>query len=180
MADKSIGAVWQRWDPHIHAPGTLFSDKFKGPNAWDEYLTAIETSEPRVRALGVTDYYGLELYEEVVAHKKAGRLRDVDLIFPNVELRLAVGLPKGSAINIHLLISPEDRDHVDRAKEFLQGLTFDGCRCDRAGLIRLGNEQQSGLSDAQALEEGAKQFKVSLDELESTWFGSDWAKQHIL
>lgn len=147
MAGKSRGATWKRWDPHIHAPGTLFSDKFKGASAWEDYLTAIETSEPRVRALGVTDYYRLDLYEAVRAHKQKGRLADVELIFANVELRLDVGLPKGNAINIHLLISPEDADHVERAHEFLQGLSFGAHRCDKAGLIRLGKEHQRGLGD---------------------------------
>ncbi len=180
MAGKSRGATWKRWDPHIHAPGTLFSDKFKGASAWEDYLTAIETSEPRVRALGVTDYYRLDLYEAVRAHKQKGRLADVELIFANVELRLDVGLPKGNAINIHLLISPEDADHVERAHEFLQGLSFGAHRCDKAGLIRLGKEHQRGLSDEKAYEEGAKQFKVSFGDLEQRWSESSWARQHIV
>lgn len=56
------GSVWRRWDPHIHAPGTLFNDQFAGEDSWEDYLTSIETSEPRIEAIGVTDYYGTETY----------------------------------------------------------------------------------------------------------------------
>ena len=28
----SRGAVWRRWDPHIHAPGTVMNDQFTGIN----------------------------------------------------------------------------------------------------------------------------------------------------
>jgi hypothetical protein len=46
---------------------------------------------PRIRALGITDYYSVDVYEEVLAQRKAGRLPEVDLIFPNVELRYGSG-----------------------------------------------------------------------------------------
>ena len=45
------GSHWQRWDPHAHAPGTLFNDLFLGD--WDAYLTQLETATPPLRALGV-------------------------------------------------------------------------------------------------------------------------------
>jgi hypothetical protein len=32
----------------------------------------------------------------------------VRLIFPNVEMRYGIGTAKGSPINVHLLVSPED------------------------------------------------------------------------
>jgi len=52
---------------------------------------------PRIRALGITDYYSVDVYEEVLAQRKAGRLPEVDLIFPNVELRYGIGTGKGFA-----------------------------------------------------------------------------------
>ena len=51
----SKGSVWHRWDPHLHAPGTLLNDQFKGD--WEKYLARIEQSQPRIEALGVTDYF---------------------------------------------------------------------------------------------------------------------------
>jgi len=46
------------------------------------------------------------------------------MLFPNIELRFAVTAGKGSPINFHLLVSPEDEDHIDNAKRFLNTLSF--------------------------------------------------------
>ncbi|MCA9233337.1 MAG: hypothetical protein KDA57_22020, partial [Planctomycetales bacterium] len=116
------GSLWRRWDPHIHAPGTVFNDQFGGDGSWEEYLTRIEQSSPRIEALGITDYFSLDIYEEVCDWKSNGRLSEVGLIFPNVELRYAVGTAKGAPVNFHLLISPDDPEHATQARRFLEGL----------------------------------------------------------
>jgi hypothetical protein len=107
----------------------------------EQFLTRVETSVPRIRALGITDYYSVDVYEEVLAQRKAGRLPEVDLIFPNVELRYGIGTGKGSPINFHLLVSPDDPEHVDQIRRFLRSLTFtahgESYRCDGSDLIRL-------------------------------------------
>jgi hypothetical protein len=36
------GSEWRRWEPHIHAPGTVMNNQFSGPTAWHDYLTALE------------------------------------------------------------------------------------------------------------------------------------------
>src|SRR5690606_27271734 len=100
------GSAWHRWDPHIHAPGTVFNDQFKGD--WNAYLQAIEAATPTIRALGVTDYCGIQGYREVRARKADGRLKDVQLLFPNVEFRLGIETAKNKPINIHLIFSPDD------------------------------------------------------------------------
>ena len=53
----SPGSQWHRWEPHIHAPGTVLNDRFGGGDPWDVYLTKIEIKTPLIRALAVTDYY---------------------------------------------------------------------------------------------------------------------------
>lgn len=88
-------------------------------------MTRIETSDPPVRALGITDYFSTATYEQAVAYKRAGRLACVDLIFPNVELRLGIGTERGSAVNIHLLVSPDEHDHLARLHAFLSDLRFE-------------------------------------------------------
>ena len=60
---------------------------------------------PKIEAIAVTDYYVTDTYEEVLRHKAAGRLPDVKLIFPNIELRLDVAAKSGF-VNIHLLGQP--------------------------------------------------------------------------
>ena len=84
----SPGSQWHRWEPHIHAPGTVLNDRFGGGDPWDVYLTKIEIKTPLIRALAMTDYYLTDLYEQVLQHKEDGRLPHVDLIFPNTAVRL--------------------------------------------------------------------------------------------
>ena len=83
------GSSWYRWEPHIHAPGTVLNDQFKTTD-FNDYLTKLEAAAPTIRALGVTDYYSLDCYERVCKAKRAGRLPRCDLIFPNVEMRLGI------------------------------------------------------------------------------------------
>src|SRR5690606_22052388 len=78
------GSVWHRWDPHLHAPGTLFNNQFSGTDPWAAYFKAIVQSDPPINALGITDYYLTEGYEHVVKAASEGKLPGVDLIFPNV------------------------------------------------------------------------------------------------
>jgi len=75
------GSEWRRWEPHIHAPGTILNNQF-GADPWEEYLTTLESLTPTIEALAVTDYYVTDAYEEVLNRKSAGRLPGVQLIFP--------------------------------------------------------------------------------------------------
>jgi ABC-type lipoprotein export system ATPase subunit len=181
----SRGSVWHRWDPHIHTPGTVLSDQYPAQDGWEQFLGRIETADPPVRALGITDYYSVTTYEQVVAHKQAGRLEDVELIFPNVELRLGVGTNQGSPVNIHLLVSPDDHDHVDRLRSFLSNLEFETkgerYRCTPAEIMRLGRAHDASVTTNQrALEVGTNQFKVDLADLRKAIRGSKWAQENIL
>ena len=179
------GAIWHRWDPHIHTPGTVLADSFGG-DAWESYLVSIETSKPPIRALGITDYYSTDRYQEVVAYKKAGRLPSVDLLFPNVEMRFGIGTAKNYPINFHLLISPEDVDHVEQAKRFMRQLTFrahdEQFVCDRSDLIELGrlHLKDGAASENVALAAGVNQFKVDLVGLRDAFEKSDWARKNVL
>jgi len=181
----NAGSTWLRWEPHIHTPGTIFNDQFAGPDPWSAYLDLIEKAEPAIRALGVTDYYVLNSYERALEFKKAGRLKDCPLLFANVELRLSIGTIRGNWVNIHLLISPADDDHVKLAKEFLAELKFkvhaETFSCTPEHLMRLGKKHDSKIADDQtALKVGALQFKVGFDNLKDAFHGSKWAQENIL
>ena len=67
LSKLNSGSHWLRWDPHIHAPGTVINDQFKGD--WEGYIKSLEEAVPTVRAIGVTDYYSLETYQKVLAEK---------------------------------------------------------------------------------------------------------------
>ena len=79
----SRGSEWYRWEPHIHAPGTVLSDQYPKENGWELYLRALEAASPAMRVIGVTDYCIPRSYERVKAFKDEGRLKDCDLLFPN-------------------------------------------------------------------------------------------------
>lgn len=178
------GSQWNRWDPHIHTPGTLLNDQFRGSEGWDNYLDNLEAKTPPIRSVGITDYYLTDNYERVLEFKMAGRLPDVGLIFPNVEMRLDAAAKSGF-INIHLLVSPEDPNHVQELGRILSRLTFsayeDRFVCTRDELIRLGRCAEPTIGDEHAaLREGATQFKVNFAQLREVIRESDWARQNIL
>lgn len=120
----SRGSEWRRWEPHIHAPGTVMNNQFTGPTAWEDYLSALERATPLIEAIAVTDYYVTDTYERVLQHKADGRLPKATLIFPNVELRLDVATAKGGFVNLHLFVSPEDPDHIAELQRLLSRLHF--------------------------------------------------------
>jgi hypothetical protein len=45
---RNRGSEWRRWEPHIHAPGTVLNNQFGGGNPWGSYLTALETLTPKI------------------------------------------------------------------------------------------------------------------------------------
>lgn len=178
------GSEWRRWEPHIHAPGTVLNNQFGGGDPWAAYLSKLESLTPKVEAIAVTDYYVTETYEQVLTHRTSGRLPDVKLIFPNIEVRLDVAAKSGF-VNLHLLVSPEDPDHLAQVRRILSRLqfrAFDDCfDCSRAELIRLGRRADPTLvDDRAALAHGATQFKVNFDRLRTVYADSDWAKNNIL
>ena len=178
------GSQWRRWEPHIHAPGTILNNQFGGGDPWEAYLTSLESCTPAIGAVAVTDYYVTDTYEEVVRRKLAGRLPNVQLIFPNVELRLDIAAKTGF-VNVHLLVSPEDSNHLAELHRILQRLQFqahgDTYNCTRNDLIALGKRADTAIiDDGAALRHGATQFKVNFTQLRQVLRDSDWAKANIL
>ena len=179
------GSVWRRWEPHIHTPGTVLADNFPKENGWELYLDAVEAALPVLQAIGVTDYCITRSYERMCEEKAKGRLKDCDLLFPNIELRLNTGTVKGNFVNIHLLVSPEDPNHVDELNRFLGRLWFsafdDKFACTPSELMRLGRRARGGdISEEAALKHGVTQFKVSLENLLDTYRSIDWAQENII
>nr|WP_082494694.1 MULTISPECIES: ATP-binding protein [unclassified Methylobacterium] len=159
------------------------NDQFRGENRASEYVRLLNEASPEIHAIGVTDYYVLDTYEEICARR--AELSRCALIFPNVELRLGLQTVKGRFINLHLLISPDGADHVASAKRFLEQLTFeahgDTYRCRRDELIRLGRAADpSKVSELAALSHGALQFKVEFSQLRTAYGKSDWANTNVL
>ena len=180
----SRGSEWHRWEPHIHAPATILNNQFGATDPWGTYLRTLEAVTPKIRAIAVTDYYVTDAYEEFIKHKASGRLSGVELLFPNIELRLDVAARSGF-VNVHLLVSPEDPDHLSETKRILKRLQFhafnDRFDCTRDELIKLGKRADPTITDnGAALRHGATQFKVNFDQLRKVIGESEWAKNNVL
>ena len=94
----------------------------------------------------------------------------VTFLFPNVELRLDVPTAQGRSINLHMLFSPDDPEHVATIERILSHLTFkyDGSTyaCSTKDLERLGRATQGSIpEDGAALRVGVNQFKTSIDDV---------------
>jgi len=73
-------------------------------------------------------------------------------------------------VNLHLLVSPEDADHLVQVRRILSRLQFnahgDRFDCTREELIRLGKRADPTIADDRAaLVHGATQFKVNFAQL---------------
>ena len=175
------GSSWMRWEPHIHAPGTVLNDQFPA-DGWDAYLTALEERLPVIEVIGVTDYYVTDAYQRVCEFKKAGRLPDVKLVFPNVEMRLTAAAKSGF-VNIHLLVSPDDPKHLQELDRVLSQITFpahdDVYSATRLDLIRFGKKENAAYDDVGALRHAVNQFKVDFRKLQDVLRGNKWACENI-
>jgi energy-coupling factor transporter ATP-binding protein EcfA2 len=127
------GSEWRKWDLHIHSPLSALANKFPRQNDgnpdWEQYLSALE-GLAGFSVLGITDYFSVDGYREVSRFKKAGRLANIDLVLPNVELRLdnLVYRTRDESepprrLNLHVIFSDEvPPDSID--EHFLRQLRF--------------------------------------------------------
>ncbi len=186
IKSTEVGAIWRRWDPHVHAPGTQLNDLFAGADPWEDYVAKLEAATPTLEVIGLTDYYNTDTYARLrEAKDKEGRLPNCTTLFPNIEMRLGLGTAAGSWVNVHLLVSPEDPNHLDEIKRILACLTFsalnDRFSCTPAELERLGFKADPTIKDeVAARRHGSTQFKVSFDQLKGIFNDFGWARDNIL
>jgi predicted nucleic acid-binding Zn-ribbon protein len=165
------GSEWRKWNLHIHTPGTALNDQFAGATEnqkWENYLQKVE-AVPDVAALGVTDYFSIAGYLKLKGYKDVGRIANIPLLLPNVELRILPATGDARAINIHVIFSPDVVGLLD--SQFFQDLTFtfdnNSYRCTRPDLIRLGRDfsHDPQKDEKAAYEAGVNQFKVTFSSL---------------
>ena len=175
------GSEWRRWDLHVHTPDTVLNNQF---GDWDEYLSIIE-AQSEVRVLGVTDYFTITNYSKLRQFKAEGSIPDIDLLIPNIEFRIAPPSDKATAVNIHLLICPDDPNHELEIKNSLARLTWEyggkrySCLPDQ--LIALGRAYSPNtVDDRAALETGVLQFKVDFTTLRDWYNKEHWLRENSI
>lgn len=87
--NNPAGSMWLKWDLHVHSPASII--QHYGGNtdaAWASFLDDLERLPPEFKVIGINDYIFVDGYERVLNEKQAGRLKNIDLILPVIELRL--------------------------------------------------------------------------------------------
>lgn len=90
MKNEPAGSTWKKWDLHVHTPSSVVHN-YPGTNeeAWEAFLLDLEALPPEFKVIGINDYIFIEGYERVrKAKMDQGRLANIDLILPVIELRL--------------------------------------------------------------------------------------------
>lgn len=186
QTQNSIGSIWRKWDLHVHAPSSCFNNQFQGSSEeekWEKYIQSLEQVTD-IAVFGITDYFSIDGYKRVMEYKQQGRLANIALFIPNIELRIIPVSGRDIAINLHLIINPSIVDEVESL--IFQALTFmyggRTYRCTRPDIVALGREfsQNQLLDEVAAYKEGANQFKVDYTQLNRVVMANDVLHRNLL
>jgi ABC-type lipoprotein export system ATPase subunit len=168
---NSRGSEWYKWDLHVHSPDSLVQHYGKGGvDPWESFIEDLEALPSSFRTIGLNDYLFLDGYRKVLDYRKQGRLANLDLVLPVIELRLnhfggTVG--QLSRVNLHVIFSDElDADLIQA--QFLNGL-----KCDATLLPSPAQSEWSSLLTRESLESLGAAVKDSLPEEHRASAGSD-------
>jgi len=120
------GSTWNKWDLHVHTPESLVNNyKSNGTDdIWESYIKDLESLPSEIKVLGINDYLFLDGYKKVLEYKNNGRLKNIDLILPVLEFRLARfgGNELFKRINYHVIFSNEISPDIIQS-QFLNALS---------------------------------------------------------
>ena len=120
------GSEWRRWDLHIHSPLSILNNQYPkksdGSPDWNQFINKLEEVKD-VSVIGITDYFFIDGYKNITDFQRQGRLKNFNLILPNIELRLDnfVVRDKSKDINFHVIFSNE-LEVEDIEKQFIEAL----------------------------------------------------------
>ena len=152
MKNKNLtkGSVWRKWDLQIHVPGAKHSDEYEskdGLDIWDKFLDYLKNSD--IDVFGVTDYFSIDGYEQLIKRIKGNSEFKDKIFFPNIELRLDINTNRDSEeINIHLIF--DNNCETNTIKKFLSNLETTSTKddgtsysCSPNDLQKLGYDKAS-------------------------------------
>ena len=118
------GSIWRKWDLHVHTPESLIH-QYRGPDPWERFIKEIESLPPEFKVIGINDYIFLDGYKRILSEKQKGRLANIELFLPVIELRLdKFGGSTGhlSRVNYHIIFFNElDPELIEQ--QFLNALS---------------------------------------------------------
>jgi ABC-type lipoprotein export system ATPase subunit len=202
------GSTWKKWDLHVHTPESLVHN-YPGEKeaAWEAFLADLEALPAEFKVLGINDYLFVDGYERVLRAKQQGRLANIELLLPVVELRLDKfgGVleqgPDGylpspwSRINLHVIFDQVDpaliREQfmpaLSRRYTLVPGATGQwGGVLTRENLIALGEAVISSMPEADRakapsqLKAGFNNLNISYDDLKDALVNPHLAGKHLI
>lgn len=141
------GSEWRKWDLHIHTPFSIEQHYKNTKENWEKFINALESLPSDVKVLGITDYYFIDGYAEVMGFKNAGRLKNIEKIFPILEFRLDTfgsgNENKLQKINLHILFDLDEGNLIKEIKkvreEFIDKINLSPADRHRTKKLSLDN-----------------------------------------
>ncbi|MGA7936224.1 MAG: hypothetical protein WCA35_21905, partial [Kovacikia sp.] len=89
MSSNPRGSLWSKWDLHVHTPASVVQH-YGGDcdEAWEKFFTDIESLPPEFKVIGINDYIFIDGYKKVTKAYASGRMQNIALFLPVIELRL--------------------------------------------------------------------------------------------
>lgn len=170
---RDSGSLWWKWDLHVHTPASIINNLYGGNSdeTWERFLSDLEGLPEDFKVLGINDYIFLEGYRRVLAAKNAGRLANIELILPVIELRIdKFGGTDGnlSRINFHTIFSNE-LDPALIETQFINALRIEARLTPSATVDR---PTFSGIVTREALEDFGRAIVSSVPKAERQKFQS--------
>lgn len=166
------GSQWRKWDLHVHTPDSLV-EHYSGSSkeeAWERFISELEQLPKEFKVIGINDYIFLDGYKKVIKYKNEGRLSNIDLFLPVIEIRVdkfGGSNSKLSRVNFHLIFSDELRPEIIET-HFLNALPRHYILSPTAS-----NQEWSALPTKESLEELGKKIKESVPTERLSSFGTD-------
>lgn len=162
------GSVWNKWDLHVHAPTKYTcakNDCFKGETLEEKQENFINelAALTDIKVLGVTDYFSMDGYKHILSNKE--RLTNIDLILPNIELRITPVTGDNRKINLHVIPNIEVLSLED-IECFLYKfvITPNNYSCRENHLIKFGESIIGDKCEQEKFKKGLNEFVISYDK----------------
>lgn len=203
MALYPRGSEWRMWDLHVHTPDSLVQE-YKGAEAerWPRFIDELEALPPEIRVVGINDYWFFDGYRKVRAAKAAGRLENLDEIFPVMEVRcdtFSGTESKLKRLNLHLILDPAEP--VDDLEQQLRvvlraryRLTPDDAPVEwaeapsQSSMVRLGRKivdstpeaKRADFANMSEIEVGFGNLNVSFDAVAQGIERNTYLREHVI
>lgn len=195
------GSNWRKWDLHIHSPASHIQHygSHNSKETWEKFILDLEDLPEDFKVIGINDYNFIDGYIKVREYKSDGRLKNIDLILPVVELRVDkfVGTDDWRRINFHIIFSDELPAEEIQAQflnsigscyqlspDFADSIKWDGVHT-LEGLTELGKAIQGTIPDSEKskfadhADVGFNNLNCSLDEVTKLLKKSRFKNKHI-